>query len=322
MTLHGPADPDAFRVRVGRYYDRWYHDPLPADKTWAASKDSWPAVSTVKRADQKDWSAVSLGRAARYIVERPHELDGLDVDAVTNRLNEVNKAGLTGAGARGTAIHLLAECIAQGSPLPILIDSAKPYIPALEAFIADHTPTFALVEGVVINRTLGYGGTFDAILDIAGKSYLVDWKTRTKEHGAYPEEGAQLAAYAMAEYVIVEEHGVASRQPLPTLDGYLIISLHPTGYRLYPVNEAKAWRHFQGLLEWWTLKRDAHDIIDKPVLLSKPVGAGKTKRHLKIADGTPSEVGPGDIPAGAGKDPGGADPAPREPVPPDDWFAA
>jgi hypothetical protein len=31
MTLHGPADADAFRVKVGRYYDRHYFDPLPAD---------------------------------------------------------------------------------------------------------------------------------------------------------------------------------------------------------------------------------------------------------------------------------------------------
>lgn len=294
VTLHGPADPDAFRVKVGRYYDRHYFDPLPADKTWAASKDVWPAVSTVKRADAKDWSYVSLGRAARYIVDRPHELDGLDVDAVTARLNEVNKAGLTSAGSRGTAIHQLAECIAKGSPLPMLIDSAKPYIPALEAFIADHSPTFLLTEGVVINRTLSYGGTFDAILQIAGKNYLVDWKTRSKDHGAYPEEGAQLAAYANAEYVIVEEHGVARRDTLPTLDGYLIISLHPSGYRLYPVNEVRAWRHFEGLLQWWTLKLDAHSIIDKPVLLSKPVGAVKTTRKLKV------------VPA----------------APPDDWFAA
>jgi hypothetical protein len=28
--LKGPADADHFRVKVGRYGDRWYTDPLPA----------------------------------------------------------------------------------------------------------------------------------------------------------------------------------------------------------------------------------------------------------------------------------------------------
>ena len=29
--IRSPADPDAFRVKVGRYGDRHYHDPLPDD---------------------------------------------------------------------------------------------------------------------------------------------------------------------------------------------------------------------------------------------------------------------------------------------------
>ena len=50
MTLRGPAHPDTYRVQVGRYGDRYYHDPLPADGTWDATDDQWPSVSIVKNA--------------------------------------------------------------------------------------------------------------------------------------------------------------------------------------------------------------------------------------------------------------------------------
>lgn len=36
-VLLGPADPDNYRTKVGRYKDRWYVDPLPGDAVASAS---------------------------------------------------------------------------------------------------------------------------------------------------------------------------------------------------------------------------------------------------------------------------------------------
>ena len=55
-VIVGPADPDLFRVNVGR--QRWYIDPLPAcDIAPEDDPDkSYPSISRVKKADAKDWT--------------------------------------------------------------------------------------------------------------------------------------------------------------------------------------------------------------------------------------------------------------------------
>lgn len=237
MTLHGPAHPDAFRVKVGRWGDRWYHDPLPACANWPATDEQWPSVTTIKKAKSKDWSHVSLGRAAAYLVDRRHELDGLNADEIHARLLEVNKSGLNRAADRGSSIHHVIEASAEGQEIMgVLVPDAEPYLPAVRAMLDELRPVFLYSEVVAINRTVGYGGTLDAVLEIGGARYLVDWKTRKPgKHGAYAEEGAQLAAYAGADYWIVQEGDQAVRITPPELDGLLVVSITPEGHRCYPV---------------------------------------------------------------------------------------
>lgn len=276
-TLRGPAHPDDFRVKVGRFNDRWYVDPLPGCELAPAAgpDDIWPSVSGVKKAAGRDWTWTSFERAAAYLETRRNELEGMNAAEIHGRLMEINKAGMGRASGRGTSIHEMMEGLAAGQPPGMVAAEAQPYVPACQQFLDQHQPEWLLSEVVTINRTVGYGGTFDAVLRIDGKVYLVDWKTRKAgKHGAYPEEGWQLAAYANAEYMIVERDGDAVRTPVPQLDGALIVSICPEGAKVYPVDLDKAWVAFQTLRNFWE--------GNQLTVIGRPVRLAKTERALAL----------------------------------------
>lgn len=293
-ALHGPAHPDEFRVKVGRWGERWYHDPLPACDLAAACEDAWPSVTTIKKASDRDWTWVSLERAATYLEQRRGELDGLNAAEIHARLLEINKAGLTRAANRGTSIHHVMEALAAGGQLPDLSAEAKPYLPACQRFLDEARPEWLLSEVVSISRTHGYGGTFDAVIGIDGGTFLVDWKTRKAgKHGAYDEEAWQLAAYANADYIIVDHDGQAVRQKMPHLDGAYIISLAPEGYRPYPVNLEEAWESYLTLRSFWDRKRCDH--VGKPVrFATTPTKIGDVL-PAAVADIAAAEIAPADL---------------------------
>lgn len=264
-VLRGPAHADNYRVKVGRYGDRWYRDPLPYDEhaPEALAEEAYPSVSIVKGASGKDWTYVSLKRVA-------HADDLADIAARGyferyERLKVVNQLSLSQAQRRGTNVHTWAESIAYGVPqtLPAGADGAE-YFPIVDKFFDDYQPTLVAAEFVCIDRNLngiGYGGTSDGIFLIDGKRYMLDWKSRGEDsdHGCYPEEAGQLGAYVGAEYVIVEDqdpanqHG-AKRIRMPQLDGALIVSIKPDSYEVYPVDLPKAIDHFHAMHAWWVAR--------------------------------------------------------------------
>lgn len=264
--LRGPADADHFRVKVGRYGDRWYADPLPGCDIASATDDSWPSVSIVKKASGSDWTFVALKRVAKA------KLDGLEAELIDDRyerLKGINKRGLKLAQKRGTHVHEFFEDMLYGrTPIadPDFPEPGDDYLPAVQAFFDTYQPELVAAEMVFVNRGLGYGGTADAAIKIDGKVYWVDWKTRGEDssHGAYPEEAAQVAAGACAEYMIIEGPDGPIRSEIPALDGGLIVSIKPDGCRIYPVALSSAYEHWHALHDWWTARRLEREPIGKP----------------------------------------------------------
>jgi hypothetical protein len=264
MTLRGPAHPDTFRIKVGRNRERHYYDPLPADDLKPACIDVWPSVSRIKKAATQDWSNVSIRRCADWAAS-PEGQDFFarkpDGETVRTQFFGANRAGLSKALDRGNSIHEYMDAKATGGYIKVVPD-AEPYIPAVNAFIDDCKPEWVLSEVVLINRTIGYGGTADAVtvaLDLPNVgNVLIDWKTRTSadQHAAYDEDCWQVAAYAHAEYMIIDDGGQARRAPLPKLDGGLIVSLAPESYKLYPVDLDTSWDTFLALTSFWMSKTD------------------------------------------------------------------
>lgn len=256
-VLQGPADADHFRVKVGKYKERWYCDPLPACDIADATEDTWPSISGVKSAvpfpaaDYVAMQRCSTAIATATAEGRTTFYGG--PDDVYEQLKLANRHGQRIAFNRGTIIHYWFEDMLNGKPMrtftdwdleadrlhPDALTEATRYIDAIHAWFKTYTPELVAAEFVCIHRDLnghGYGGTGDAIIRIDDKLYLVDWKSRGSDHDCYPEEAAQVAALAGAQYMIITgPEGSPVRALIPPLDGGLIVSIKTDGCRTYPV---------------------------------------------------------------------------------------
>lgn len=275
-VLRGPADADHYRVKVGRYGDRWYTDPLPACDLAPASDWHGPSVSATKPpfankyvpmraiADMPDaeWERLATVEAdARYEAIKTHE-------KVAGRVNM----------DRGTIVHLWAEDLLHGRQQltdaigfsTAATEQAKKFRASLEAFFAAHNPILRFAEVVCLNRNLngvGYGGTADAFVEIDGELWAVDWKSRNSDHGAYPDEAGQGGAYIGAEYMIVTgPDGEPQRAPIPKFAGVLIVSIREDGFRAYPIDAAGAVAHYEAMHSWWVAQQNLtkNKVIGRP----------------------------------------------------------
>lgn len=146
-------------------------------------------------------------------------------------MRNTSKAADTGTGA-----HDIFHRLAMGETL-----GKRDVSPDLQVFV-DHfrefldiwTPEFVHLEATVWNSTVGYAGSFDAImkLTVEGETSTVmaDWKTTRS--GVHPEVALQLTAYAMAEFILEAD---GTQTPLPQIDGAAVLHVRPEGWKLVPV---------------------------------------------------------------------------------------
>lgn len=265
-------DPELFRIKVGNYKERWYIDPLPGCDIVGQDLD-WrgPAVSTVKKASSKDWTQIALGRAADWILKAQPTFDEMGKQDVYSALSQANSTALDLASTRGTQIHKMFEVYAQGGdPQSVELSfEAEGYRDTVMRCIRTLQPKIVASEFLAISRSVGYGGTGDAIWDLHvgpfDGLYLVDYKSRTENHQAYIEEAWQVAAYAKADYMIGTDSAQAVRQRLPELAGGIILSLTPATYQLFSVDIAASWPGFLTLRRHWQHRMDG-----KSQLFGKP----------------------------------------------------
>jgi hypothetical protein len=242
-ALRAPTDANNYRVKVGRWGERWYCDPLPGCAIADATDEVWPSVTTVGKANGWPWGIVANTTAKR--IAQSNELAAIAAqppEARLKRLKGIDETAGEQARNRGSNVHRVAEAHLYGAEMHLAYDApGYDYQPIVERMFLELAPRLVAAEFVAIHRTLngaGYGGTGDAVLDIADRLYLVDWKTRggDSDHGAYPNEAAQIAAYAGAQYWIVDDGQGGARRIRPLeLDGGLIISIKTDSYEIYPV---------------------------------------------------------------------------------------
>lgn len=104
------------------------------------------------------------------------------------------------AGKRGSIVHELTERYDSGEVVSYINEAGKPLYKLLEwsmferyvDFSINHKPTIDLMELHMVSEQLGYAGTLDRVMQIEGKSYLIDIKT---SNSIYPSYWLQLAAY-------------------------------------------------------------------------------------------------------------------------------
>jgi len=115
---------------------------------------------------------------------------GGDVAAV-NWLKAIPDYQRDTAADIGTRVHALAESTAKGIPVTPT-DEERPFLAAFQRFLDEWQPRYLATEEMVASLTHRYAGTLDAIVEMAGDTWMLDVKTGT---GVYAETSLQLAAY-------------------------------------------------------------------------------------------------------------------------------
>ena len=141
---------------------------------------------------------------------------------------------------RGTDVHKIAEEIIHGREVDVpdhLVAHVEGYVRWLDDF--DVAPV--LTERPVASRSLWYAGTFDAIVDMGGVRWGLDWKT---SKGVYGSTALQVAAYMGAEFYQDED---GAEQPIPEVERIGVVHITDAGTQLRPFRDRdaawKCWRH-------------------------------------------------------------------------------
>lgn len=171
--------------------------------------------------------------------------------------------------ATGTRIHDVAERWTRGESVEVTKEDAG-YVDALEAFHTTYKPRFALVECVVLNKALGYGGRFDAIAELDGPdasgAFNIDYKTG----GEYEDSVAmQHIGYMACELPIYDEKGaLISFAELPPLDGARTVYLKADG--TFKVSDpfakipmAVAWNGFEACLNLYKATESIKQLLEE-----------------------------------------------------------
>jgi hypothetical protein len=165
----------------------------------------YPSVTTILQVIAKPalahWAAQKVAEAAVSQAASLARLAKADPAAAIAKLKSAPWREMSSAADTGTALHKAAEALALGGRFRIS-PAVAPAVEGLLAFIRERQPRFLFSEVTVYSKTYGYAGTLDAIIELDGKNYIVDFKT---SKAIYPEYELQLAAYAHADFMVVDE---------------------------------------------------------------------------------------------------------------------
>jgi len=180
------------------------------------------------------------------------------------------------AGDRGTRFHKTCEAILGGSTVTFASyrdDNALEMITAVYEwkmvegfvnFLNDKKPKVLKVEQRVLNEEIGYGGTVDAVMEIDGEKFVIDFKTSS---GLYFSHEMQVEAYRSA-IAYMDSMGIMDMGPglendpedfelallhLKTKNecGYSFKDLRPTPRRKSQKTKDELWANFLACKTIW-----------------------------------------------------------------------
>lgn len=210
-----------------------------------------PGVTTIVKV--LDAPALTNWRLEQVAMTAIEQAERLIVDRQDGRAEAAVKyltTSSTKARDRGTRIHGTLESVLRREPYDVHPDDVAA-VEGARAWLNQSGVTPIEVEAFLIHRELGYGGTVDLIADIAGETWLLDWKTSKSvawpSGEVYSDHRLQLAAYANAEFIA--RPGDATRYDVPRITRYGIVHVTDAGTRLYPADVTDAdWVAFRACL--------------------------------------------------------------------------
>ena len=210
---------------------------------------SGPLVGWAKR--------ITAEAAVRHSAELPGWVESFGEAGAVGMLTKAASVIRDKAANAGSDIHQFAEAITRGQEVTVPEELA-PYVAAYRKWLTDFEPEFLAAEEMVYSHH-GYAGTFDAIVSIAGETWMLDYKT---SKGVYEETALQLAAYANADFI--GRAGDPNRYAIPAIDQYGVVHIRPEGAELVPYDVTGAFEAFLAFkrgAEW----RQREGIVGRPV---------------------------------------------------------
>jgi len=197
--------------------------------------------------------------AAKVVAE---EAVSTDIPALVNKRGEKGAVQFLKAAPNrdrdnaadmGSNVHDTLERLALGETVDVPTEQ-QGFISGYDQFCERFSPTWLELEQTVYGESpmgLGYAGSFDAITEISGENWLIDFKTTRS--GVHPEVALQLAAYANGKSLI---HPDGSTSEIPRIDRFGVLWLRPDEWSFVELNASQSqdcemWRTFCSLLEVW-----------------------------------------------------------------------
>jgi hypothetical protein len=128
----------------------------------------------------------------------------------------------------GSTVHGLVESLSRGVEI-VVPDELAGFVRSFQRWQAEFAPRYLAAEEMTISLKHGFAGTLDAIVDIGGEVWLIDYKTGS---GVYGETALQLAAYSHADFI--GRPGQARKFRIPKATQYAVLHIRPEGYEFIP----------------------------------------------------------------------------------------
>ena len=201
--------------------------------TWQGIE--YPSVTSLRRMvgipfTLHNWILSQHIEAALDLMRTPDTIEGLPWDEVGKSIRKLGTAKRDRAADLGNRVH--ASTAAGMVPDKAPPDEA-PFLRQYQHWLKDQRPSVLLSERRVFNLRLGYGGSFDLLLNDAwGRLVLTDIKTG---EGTYLDHVLQLLGYAFADFVAADSDedriDDEATRLLEQVVAIAILHLRPEGWR-------------------------------------------------------------------------------------------
>lgn len=240
--------------------DRWgrYLLPVPG----SAKPVAHTRVTTLVKAiddtsNLEKWACrmTAIGLSERQDLRALVAASKDDKNALNRIVDQAKEAARSGAGANiGTALHSMCEQLDAGLETEFgeFAADIEAYRSTLAANGVEILPDW--METIVRVPGLGVAGTFDRIVRVNGKTYVVDLKTGSIDYG-FTAIPAQLACYSRGQawtgsYDLAEDCYI----DLPDVDQERGLIIH------LPANQATCTLHWVDLLAGWEFAQLCHQV--------------------------------------------------------------
>jgi hypothetical protein len=197
-------------------------------------------VTTMLRGLPKDLEKYFTEYTAGYALDHWHELAALPPAERLKRIAGATKERFKVAGAKGTAVHRLAEKLVTGEEVSVP-DHVRGYVEACVQFMDDYDLKADLIEPALFSRRYKYAGAADLFGSVVKPMtserirILGDYKTAASE--PWGSVAFQLSGYRYADFALTGDGGLASEEmPVPEVDECWAIWLRQDGYDVYPMD--------------------------------------------------------------------------------------